>query len=90
MSDPITRADPDYNRARRFITLGVQEGVNLAVEAGLEITACKAAAVDVAAFLIKWSKLPVPDPTPELKVVRATERQLRLPFDRQRARRPGR
>jgi hypothetical protein len=56
MSDPITRDDPDYNRARRFITLGVQVGVNLAVEAGLEITACKAAAVDVAAFLIKWSR----------------------------------
>jgi len=81
VNDPITSVDPSYDWARRFLTLGIQEAVKLADEVGIEMTAIKAAAVDVAAFLHKWSKIPAPSPSAELKLVYPAATQLRLPFD---------
>jgi len=76
---PVNEA---YNQARRFLTIGIQEAVSLATEAGLEMTTIKAAALDVGAFLLKFGTPPKPaPPRPKFRVVRPPSTQLRLPLE---------
>jgi len=82
MSCSSPPVDEAYNRARRFLTLGIQEAVNLATEAGLEFTTIKAAALDVGAFLLKFgAPAKTPPARPRLRLIRPPAIQSKLPLE---------
>ena len=74
-------AESPFELARRLLGYGVQEAVAMARADGIEEGYIRAAAVDVAALLMKFSEsAKAGPPAPPFKVVHAREYQLRFRF----------
>ncbi len=76
-------AEQPWEKARRLLGYGVSEAVKMARDEGIEESAIRTAAVDVAALLTKFSEgAKASLARPKLRVVRPPSTQLRLPLER--------